>query len=46
MRAILLLHTILLIELVNTSTSLSSLLLTCVKWMALGTDLNVDVFLG
>lgn len=39
-------HTIFLIELLNTSTSLVSFLLTCVEWMAFRTDLNVDLFLG
>ena len=42
---LLLLHTILLIELINTSASLSCFLLACVERMALGADLNVDIFL-
>ena len=34
--------TILLVELVNTSASLSSFLLTCIEWMAFGADFYVD----
>ena len=42
---ILLLHTILLIKLINTSVCSGRFLLSCVEWMAFGTDLNVDALL-
>lgn len=37
--------TVLLVELVNTTTSLRLLLLTCIERMALGADLNVEFLL-
>ena len=42
---LLIVHAVLPIELVNTSARLGSLLLAGVERMALGTDLNVDIFL-
>ena len=41
-----LLDTVLLVELVDTSSSLSSLLLTGIEGMTLGADLHVDALLG
>lgn len=41
--AILFAHSVFLIELVNTAAGLSCFLLPCVEWMALGTNLHVDV---
>ena len=38
-------YAILTIELINTSTSCSSFLLASVEWMALGANLNVDLWL-
>ena len=39
-------HTIFLIELIDTSASCSSLLLASIERMALGANLHVDIFLG
>ena len=38
-------NAVFLVEFINTSTSLSSFLLSCVEWMALGADFYVDVLL-
>ena len=38
-------NAVFLVELINTSTSLSSFLLSCVEWMTLGADFYVDVLL-
>jgi len=45
-RLLILGHTILTIELVNTSASLDGLLLSGIERMALRTNLNMDIFLG
>ena len=39
-------NAVLLVELIDTSASLSCLLLTSIEWMALRTDFNVDALLG
>ena len=43
---VLLLNTVLLVELVNTSTSLSSFLLSCVERMTFRADFYMDIFLS
>ena len=39
-------NAVLLIELIDTSVGSCALLLSCVEAVALGTDLNVNIFLG